>query len=74
MVKKMIKDIADLKIEKDGQKLGFTGNLPRTDQLPWFGETSAYKSDYLHGMLQTGGSFEQAFFLHQHALQFSWWF
>ena len=70
----MIKDIPDLKIGKDEEKLGSTGNLPRTDQLWLFNKSNAYKSDYLRGMLQTGGPFEQAFFIHQHALQYSWQF
>ena len=68
-----VKDLPDLKIGKDEEKLGSTGNLPRTDQLLGFGESNAYKSDYLLGMLQKG-PFEQAFFIHQHALQYSWKF
>jgi len=47
--------------------------MPRTDQLLKFSLTSAYKCDALRARLE-GNNFDKAFFLNQHALEFSYLF
>ena len=47
--------------------------MPRTDQLPFYNHSSAFKSNEILNLLE-GSDFDRALFLYQHALQYNWSF